>query len=64
MIRVLKGRVGRVYSVAISNNDQYVVSGSENSTIRVCNIVSEYQIRVFQGRSGFFIQLNFKDDIA
>ena len=50
-IRTFKGHTGSVYSVAISPNGKYIVSGSWDKTIKLWDINTGELIRTFKGHT-------------
>lgn len=55
-----------MWSVAISESEQFVVSGSEDKTVRVWSLVSKEQVLVLEGHSELVISVAFssKDEFV
>ena len=50
-IKTLEGHTGYVYGVSFSPNNQYVVSGSGDNTVRIWNVESGDCIKTLEGHT-------------
>jgi WD40 repeat protein len=51
VMHTLWGHTGRVYSVSLSPDDRFIVSGCLNNTVRVWEVATGQQVRVLEGHT-------------
>jgi WD40 repeat protein/serine/threonine protein kinase len=62
LVRTFDGHTGFVYTVAISPDNRYALSGSSDKTLRIWEIDSGREIRCIEGHTSFVYSVAFSPD--